>query len=90
MYFNRSMFDNITDYNSYDDLRKHKLDAIVLNDGMGNNTQMFENDISEFLGRTILIDIGLGFQKDNITLLNQVNEYITKGNLVEKKKFGWE
>jgi ABC-type amino acid transport substrate-binding protein len=90
MYFNRSMFDNITDYNSYDDLiddlRKHKLDAIALNGAMGNNTQMFENDISIFPGRPILIDIGIGFQKDNVTLLNQVNEFIAKGNLVEKKK----
>ena len=90
MYFNRSMFDNIIDYNSYDDLiddlRKHKLDAIVLNGAMGNNTQMFENDISIFPGRPILIDIGIGFQKDNVTLLNQVNEFIAKGNLVEKKK----
>ena len=96
MYFNRSMFDNITDYNSYDDLiddlRKHKLDAIVLNDGMGNNTQMFENDISEFPGRPILIDIGLGFQKDNVTLLNQVNEFLSNINTntnTEQKKKVW-
>ena len=76
-YFNRSMFDNITDYNSYedliDDLRKHKLDAIVLNDGLGNNSQMFTNDISTLPGMPILLDIGIGFQKDNVTLLNQVN-----------------
>jgi len=91
-YFNRSMFDNITDYNSYDDLiddlRNHKLDAIVLNDGIGNNTQMFTNDISALSGRPTLLDIGIGLQKDNVTLLNQVNEFINKG-LTEQKKHDW-
>ena len=91
-YFNRSIFDNITDYNSYedliDDLRKHKLDAIVLNDGLGNNSQMFTNDISAFPAMPILLDIGIGFQKDNVTLLNQVNEFLKK-DILEQKKNQW-
>ena len=91
-YFNRSIFDNITDYNSYedliDDLRKHKLDAIVLNDGLGNNSQMFTNDISTLPGMPILLDIGIGFQKDNVTLLNQVNEFLKK-DILEQKKNQW-
>ena len=89
-YFDRSKFDNIIDYNSYDDLigdlRKHKLDAIVLNDGTGNNTQMFTNDISIFPDRPTLVDIGIGFQKDNVTLLNQVNQFINKKNSEEKRQ----
>ena len=91
-YFNRSIFDNITDYNSYedliDDLRKHKLDAIVLNDGLGNNSQMFTNDISTLPGMPILLDIGIGLQKDNVTLLNQVNEFLKK-DILEQKKNQW-
>ena len=91
-YFNRSIFDNITDYNSYedliDDLRKHKLDAIVLNIGIGNNSQMFTNDISVLPGILKLQDIGIGLQKDNVTLLNQVNEFLRK-EIIEQKKKKW-
>ena len=91
-YFNRSIFDNITDYNSYedliDDLRKHKLDAIVLNIGIGNNSQMFTNDISVLPGILKLQDIGIGLQKDNVTLLNQVNEFLRKEIIEQKKKNG--
>jgi len=92
-YFNRSKFDNITDYNSYDDLiddlKKHKLDAIILNDGIGNNTQMFTNDISIFPKLVELLDIGIGVQKDNLTILNQINEFITKQGSTEQKKKVW-
>ena len=74
-----------------DDLRKHELDAIILNDGIGNNTQMFTNDISILPSMPVLIDIGIGLQKDNVTLLNQINEFITKKGISEQeqKKTKW-
>ena len=90
-YYNKSMFDNAIEYNSYDDLiddlRKHKLDAIVLHGGMANNVQMFTNDISQLNGQRMLI--GIGLQKDNVTLLNQMNKFIALASNSTTKKDLW-
>ena len=90
-YYNKSNFDNAIEYNSYDDLiddlRKHKLDAIVLHGGMANNVQMFTNDISQLNGQRMLI--GIGLQKDNVTLLNQMNKFIVLASNSTTKKDLW-
>ena len=90
-YYNKSNFDNAIEYNSYDDLiddlRKHKLDAIVLHGGMANNVQMFTNDISQLNGQRMLI--GIGLQKDNVTLLNQMNKFIALASNSTTKKDLW-
>ena len=81
------MFDNVIEYNSYDDLiddlSKHKLDAIVLHGGTANNVEMFTNDISKFKGERMLI--GIGLQKDNVTLLNQINDFLVVAMNTTKK-----
>ena len=86
--YNRSLFDNAIEYNSYDDLiddlSKHKLDAIVLHGGTANNVEMFTNDISKFKGERMLI--GVGLQKDNVTLLNQINDFLVVAMNTTKKE----
>ena len=90
-YYNKSNFDNAIEYNSYDDLiddlRKHKLDAIVLHGGIANNVQMFTNDISQLNSQRMLI--GIGLQKDNVTLLNQMNKFIALASNSTTKKDLW-
>ena len=86
-YFNiSSKFDNLIKYDSYEkmveDLRHYNLDAINLCDGLVNNTQMFSNDIVILPGIVDLNWIGFGFQKDNTTLVNQLNSFIE--NYIEK------
>ena len=93
LYFNRESYENIIDYDSYDDLindlRNYELDAIILNDGLGNNTQMFTNDISIFQNLEKMRDIGVGLQKDKETLLNQINEFISKVDISAHTRNTW-
>ena len=93
LYFNRDNFENIIEYDSYDDLiedlRNYELDAIILNDGLANNIQMFTNDISKFQDLEGHPDIAVGLQKDNETLLNQLNEFISHVNSSEHKRNVW-
>ena len=96
LYFNTSKFDNITKYDSYEemieDLRHYKLDAIILGDGIGNNTQMLTNDISKLPGLVELSSIGFGLQKNSTTLADQLNSFLeikdTKANSERAKWLG--
>ena len=84
LYFDTSKFDNITRYDSYEemveDLRHYKLDAIIVDDGKGNITQMFTNDISKISDLVELIQIGFGVQKDNKELTEQINNLLQDKN----------
>ena len=84
LYFNYSLFDNLTKYDTYEemieDLRHYNLDAIILDEGNGNNTKMFTNDISILPDLVELASIGFGLQKDNITLTNQINSFLRRLN----------
>ena len=77
LYFDTSKFDNITRYDSYEemveDLRHYKLDAFISDDGLGNDTQMFTNDISRFPPLVELTLTGYGLQKNNTELTDQLN-----------------
>ena len=84
LYFDTSKFDNITRYDSYEemveDLRHYKLDAIIEDDGKGNITQMFTNGISKISDLVELIQIGFGVQKDNKELTEQINNLLQDKN----------
>ena len=54
---------------------------------MANNVQMFTNDISQLNGQRMLI--GIGLQKDNVTLLNQMNKFIALASNSTTKKDLW-
>ena len=86
LYFDTSKFDNITRYDSYEemveDLRHYKLDAIIVDDGKGNITQMFTNDISKISDLVELIQIGFGVQKDNKELTEQINNLLQDKNYI--------
>ena len=56
-----------------EDLRHYKLDAFISDDGLGNDTQMFTNDISRFPPLVELTLTGYGLQKNNTELTDQLN-----------------
>lgn len=58
------------------DLRNHKLDAIIVDNGVCNYTQAFSDDLSLLEGFLGLSMIGFATQKDNITLVNEINELL--------------
>ena len=96
LYFDTSKFDNITKYDSYEkmveSLRHFNLDAIIMDDGTGNITQMFTNDISYVDEIVEMAFIGFGLQKDNTTLSNQLNsilQNIDKLSMGESERVKW-
>ena len=90
LYFDTSKYDNITKYDSYDemveDLRHYKLDAIIVDDGIGNKTQMFTNDISKLPDLVELVLIGFGLQKDNKELTEQLNNFLGRKELGDRRE----
>ena len=62
------------------DLRNHKLDAAIVDNGVCNFTQAFEDDLTLLEGFFQLNFVGFAVQKDNITLLNEINELIGNSN----------
>lgn len=77
-------FDNLISYEKINDmiidLRNHKLDAAILDNGVCNFTQAFEDDLTLLEGFFQLNFVGFAVQKDNITLLNEINELIGNSN----------
>ena len=78
--FNRSYFDNIEEYDSYDvlvkDLQSRKLDAIVLNEGYANKTQFLTDDLSRIKRMIDILPHALGFQK-NSQFLDSFNDFLS-------------
>ena len=77
-------FDNLISYEKINDmiidLRNHKLDAAIVDNGVCNFTQAFEDDLTLLEGFFQLNFVGFAVQKDNITLLNEINELIGNSN----------
>ena len=84
-------FDNLISYEKINDmiidLRNHKLDAAIVDNGVCNFTQAFEENLSLLEGFFQLNFVGFAVQKDNITLLNEINELIGNSNssILERK-----
>ena len=94
LYFDRSKFNSIQDYDSYEelvkDLQKRKLDAIVLNDGQANKTQTLTEDLSRIENEAEVIQHAFGFQKDNTTLLNPFNDLLKDTSFIEGERIKWK
>ena len=93
LYFNKTRFDNITEYDSYekmeDDLRKHNLDAFIVDNGVGNKSQMFTNDLSLFPNNVQFNRAGFGVQKDNTTFHNILYELMGDSDITSQKRRVW-
>ena len=86
-------FDNLISYEKLNDilrdLRNHKLEAIIVDNGVCNFTQAFSQDLSVlegFLGRS---NIGFAVQKDNQTLLNEINDLLSEENTGIGERKDW-
>ena len=81
--FDNSKFDNIKEYDSLDDLIKdlqsRQLDAIILNEGYSNKTQYLTDDLSMIQKPVEVLPHAFGFQKENTTISDAFNDYLTKG-----------
>jgi len=89
--YNSSDFENVIIYEKYDkiirDLRNHKLDAIIVDNGIANYTQAFSHDISSLSGWVGMNYIGFAVQKDDQKLLNELNDFIDNmSSEIEVKK----
>ena len=78
--YNTSIYNDVIVYGNKDDilndLRKHKLDAIIIDKSIGNYTKAFSlgiRTIEESIGMNFL---GFGFQKDNPKYLNEFNAFL--------------
>ena len=86
-------FDNLISYEKINDmiidLRNHKLDAAIVDNGVCNFTQAFEDDLTLLEGFFQLNFVGFAVQKDNITLLNEINELIGNSNSKINERRVW-
>lgn len=88
-------FDSLILYEKLDDilrdLRNHKLDAIITDDGVCNFTQAFSDDLSLLEGFLGMSNIGFAVQKDNITLINEINELLGRSSVgIRKNWYGFD
>ena len=78
--YNTSIFKNVSIYEKYDDLindlKKYKLDVIIMDNGISNYTQAFDMDISFLEKSTGSNKYAFGFQKNNTKYLNELNEFL--------------
>ena len=86
-------FDNLIPYEKLNDivrdLRNHKLDAIIVDDGVCNFTQAFGQDLSLLEGFLGLTQIGFAVQKNNVTLLNEINQLLGRKNTGIGERKDW-
>ena len=86
-------FDNLIQYEKLDDilrdLRNHKLDAIIVDNGVCNFTQAFGDDLSLLEGFLGLSNVGFAVQKDNVTLLNEINDLLGDKRLGIGERKDW-
>lgn len=76
-----SSYTNVKRYNKYDELinalRKHEVEAIIVESSVANYTQIITNDISLLPDSLGDVKVGYACQK-NSDLFNELNKYITK------------
>ena len=74
-----SSFQNVTKYKNYNDLlydlRKHKLDGILVDSSTANYTQSFINDLSLIKGNVRIISPAFVFPKDSIIFKQKIEFY---------------
>ena len=86
-------FDNLIPYEKLNDivrdLRNHKLDAIIVDDGVCNFTQAFGQGLSLLGGFLGLTQIGFAVQKGNVTLLSEINQLLGRKNTGIGERKDW-
>lgn len=71
------------------DLRNHKSDAIIVDNGVCNFTHSFSDDLSLLEGFLSMSNIDFAVQKDNITLINEINELLGSKSFGIGKRNDW-
>ena len=89
-YYNKTNYNLVIEYNSYDklieDLRTHKIDGIIQPDRYAEDIIFLSFDLSLFPEPLQINKIGFGIQKNNTTLLNQINEFIKNNRSLHEEK----
>ena len=89
-YYNKTNYNLVIEYNSYDklieDLRTHKIDGIIQPDRYAEDIIFLSFDLSLFPEPFQINKIGFGIQKNNTTLLNQINEFIKNNRSLHEEK----
>ena len=62
--------------NFQEDLIRHKIDAVLLIDGICRTIQMVSNELSIYPEPFLEVELAFGLQKDNLQLKNQLNNFI--------------
>ena len=92
-YITPGKVDNLIQYEKLNDilrdLRNHKLDAIIVDSGVCNFTQAFSDDLSALEGFLGFSMVGFAMQKDNTTLLNQMNVLFSSNNTRIGQRKDW-
>ena len=95
-FFTLDDFPNVEKYNSLDDLldalRKHKVDAILVDNSLSNYTQILTNELSQIPGETSVIYPSLVCQKNSTIykeLLGFQNMSINQNNTYYEAYYQW-
>lgn len=85
-------FSEVKEYKTYEELlnglRKHEVEAIIIDTSMANYTQLITNDLSLLPDRYGDAEIGYGCQKDSV-FYKELDEY-TKSHLDEIKNIHYK
>ena len=89
-YYNKTIYNTVIEYDTYEqllkDLRTVKIDGIIQPDRYAEDIKFFSDDLSLFPESIQVNKIGFGIKKNNITLQNQINEFIKNNSNLHKDK----
>ena len=89
-YYNKTIYNTVIEYDTYEqllkDLRTVKIDGIIQPDRYAEDIKFFSDDLSLFPESIQINKIGFGIKKNNITLQNQINEFIKNNSNLHKDK----
>ena len=89
-YYNKTIYNTVIEYDTYEqllkDLRTVKIDGIIQPDRYAEDIKFFSDDLSLFPESIQINKIGFGIKKNNITLQNQINEFIKNNSYLHKDK----
>ena len=89
-YYNKTILQSVEEYDNFDqildDLRTLKIDGVIQPDRYAEDVKFFSNDLSLFPEPIQVNKIGFGIQKNNVTLRNQINEFIKNNREKHKER----
>ena len=93
-YYNKTIYKSVKEYDTYEqlfgELRTFKIDGVIQPDKYAEDIKFFSDDLSLFPEPIQINKIGFGIQKNNVTLKNQINEFIKNyKNFHEEKINAW-